>query len=329
MPTVRRHVVTIVVNGHALHEYEPPANDDQEVSEKERVVYIEAVEGQKFEIHVRSKGHLRFCTGSLGVFLYLDDECIVWKRISKHSYDEERGLTLTFKSIYQRVDESWMERPFQFNNLETTDTVTGSADLEQIARRTGTITVKIYNVSAPTRKSVPASARLVKKSLVPEKALKGQPIDMTTGFGEAKSTTKRWVEDDSGPIGDPLLKYVFKCRSRKALQMLELIPETPEPIPLHERDPNTLSLAEARELLSHIQEQAQRTGDMKREVNEMKEERDSDAALRASKLINRKRQASSNGQDRNDSDRDDDLIFVEAKKIKSSLTEEVEVWDVS
>lgn len=80
-----------------------------------------------------------------------------------------------------------------------------------------------------------------------EKALKGRTLSHVVKFGEAeKSQRHNWVRTKK--IEQPTT-FTFKYRSEAALKSLMIIPRTPSPIPLEERDPETLSREEMLELL--------------------------------------------------------------------------------
>lgn len=327
MPTIGSHTISVVVNGHSLHEYEPPTDETPEPSGTKKTVYIEVAEGMKFGIHFTSRGPLRFPTGHLGVFVYLDDIHGAKGRLSRRHYREDDGKTFIFKRLCSLEGHTWVERDFQFNSLTTTDAEFSFVDLKKFAQSAGTIRVELSDITASV-KGPHIASRDFQIQATPEKALKGQPIDMAAGFGPARPTQHRINQSNSRRVGCPLLQCTFKYRSRKALQMLDIIPATPEPLALHERDPNTLSLAEARELLSQMQTQGRRMDVIKEEDSSIKQEQDSKAGLEVSSSRKTKRGASLITVDE-DGGEDDDLIFLSAKRVRSLPSDQVEVLDIS
>lgn len=327
MPTIGPYKISIAVNGSDLREHEPPTDervDELAESGEKRVVYIEVVEDSNFDVRFKAHGHVPFGTGQLGVSVYLDNVLAKSKLLSEkyHSRHNRTSLHITSSKFLQ--DGGWVERPFVFSNLATTDAETSTADLKKIAQNVGTIRVRLENMTTPTQ-SMPTRGTKDQIQEIPEKALKGQPIDLAAGFGDPRPTgvPSRWK---SKAIGDPLLECVFKYRSKKALQMLDLIPLTPEPVPLHAIDPNTFDLAEARELLSQIQAQGNQPESIKQESVRIKEERDVKERTGSQGLHSRKREASVMDAS---NEEDDDVIFVEAKRVRSVPSREIEVFDLS
>lgn len=331
MPYTDSFTTAIAVNGIDLREYEPPADERSDATAgpgRKRIVYIEAVDGQNFDVRFKARGRPSFAGARLGVTVYLDNVEAKSLLFSEEAHRLNRNFTsLSFTSSDFLRDNTWFERKFMFRNLATTDTDTKGTNLKEVAKNLGTIRVQLRRWSLPTETGPAKKGTHHQVKDIPEKALKGQPIDLAAGFGNPKPISAP-IHCNSKPIGAPLLDYVFKYRSRKALQMLDLIPVTPEPIPLHERDPNTLSLAEARELLAQIRARDSKPNSIKQENMAIKRERDLKERLGLSEGSGRKRRVSSTATSNND-DGDDDVIFVEAKRVKRAPSREVEVLDLS
>lgn len=323
MPAIEPHNISIVVNGKALIEYDPPVDevDDSNNGEKGKVVYVEAAEGIKFEVQVRVPGNLYFDTDFMGIHVYLDGDRVHGRAISKRDYYRSQtwryyGFTTSVKSCASLENNVWVQRDFQFSNLRTTDATVGLNTLKDIARNAGTISVRIFN-AVPTQDARPTESMFQPKS-VPEKALKGQPIDLVAGLADARPCSAPVTT--SRNIGKALLTCHFKYRSKKALQMLDLIPMTPEPVPLDERPLETLNLVEARELLARMRKQGNNVGMVKQEDVKVKME---------SAIPSRKRTASATVNEVNQDSDDDDVIFVETKRARTTPPSEVEVLDLS
>ena len=188
--------------------------------------------------------------------------------------------------------------------------------MKELAASIGCLHVEISDTHrtlrlAPSRHTLP-------DQVVPEKALKGQPIDMSAGFGLG-TATKKPVRHELHKVGKPLAKFVIKYRSRRALQLLELIPTTPEPQLLEERDVHTLNPREMRQLLTHMREQGTQMADQLAKVK--------------SEAVRVKGEAGdSNGGRRRrtitlEAD-DDDCVIIETKKRKIEPGE-VDVLDLT
>ncbi|KAK3069673.1 hypothetical protein LTR53_011790 [Teratosphaeriaceae sp. CCFEE 6253] len=73
----------------------------------------------------------------------------------------------------------------------------------------------------------------------------GPAVPFPVHSGPTQPATHQSVRRDAGPVAN----FVFKYRSRSALQALHVIPRTPTPVPLEERPVDELSMEEMRELL--------------------------------------------------------------------------------
>ncbi|KAK3622242.1 hypothetical protein LTR56_022290 [Elasticomyces elasticus] len=110
---------------------------------------------------------------------------------------------------------------------------------------------------------------------VPEKNLKGMALSHQAVVGPATP----FQDTASRPVrkGSPIATFVFKYRSRAALQALHIIPRTPSPVPLEDRPVEELSIEEMRELVRRQKAtlDAQNERGTKQEIKqEIKRERD-------------------------------------------------------
>lgn len=188
--------------------------------------------------------------------------------------------------------------------------------MRELAKNIGCVHVDICDVTRTPTSYTPHET-LVNQP-VPEKALKGRPFDISAGYGAAK-VVKKPTYHSAQKVGNSLAKFVVKYRSRRALQLFDLIPVTPEPQPLEERDVDMLNPQEMRQLLTRVREQGnqavEQLAKIKQEVVQVKEEEDSS-------IRPRKRQSSTlSGED------DDECVLVEVKK-RRVAQEEVEVLDL-
>ncbi|KAJ4540446.1 hypothetical protein HRR83_009553 [Exophiala dermatitidis] len=111
-----------------------------------------------------------------------------------------------------------------------------------------TITVEVTRMRR-VQKSATRLALPIFEQEIPEKVLKGQAVD--TG-AQSKS---------SYPKSEGLLHarntLIYSSTRAEALQALGVIPRSPSPIPLEERDPDTLTREEAVELLRRQRAEAE------------------------------------------------------------------------
>lgn len=313
MPKVGAITVSIVANGTVLHEYNPP-NDEQSDSDAQVVKYIEVVENSEFSIRVNLDSQTNWQTEFKMVHIYMDGDYVVGRYIGKETGNYREGWHIDIGKISVFEAGSWFDQSFLFKNLQTTDQSRELDELKKIAQGLGTIRVEIFDVTRDEQVQSNGSTR-TETQPVPEKALKGQPIDMSAGFGQ-KRLGHRILFFTSTKVGSVLANFVFKYRSRRALQLLDLIPATPEPEPLEERDVSVLGAREMRELLTQMRERENRM------ANELARVKQETLKVKEDGTANRKRQSATVESD------DDECIIVEVKK-RRKIKEEIDVLDLT
>ncbi|EXJ85883.1 hypothetical protein A1O1_06252 [Capronia coronata CBS 617.96] len=87
------------------------------------------------------------------------------------------------------------------------------------------------------------------EDLIPEKALKGQAVDIGISLGKEEPAKALMTYTGEMIDNSPIAVFIFLYRSKDALQILDILPRAPSPVPLEERDPETLTKEEAVELL--------------------------------------------------------------------------------
>lgn len=196
MPTIGSHTFSVIVNGRTLHECEPPPDEVTGESGEKKAVYIEAVEGAKFEIRSELRGPLSFPTGHLGVHLHLDDIHMNGHPVEKSRYNRYRGDSYVFRNVVYLDNQTWLSRDFQFSNLVTTDAVPKTADLKKLAQYAGTIRLSLYDMTAPKSDATHQQWKPPSKTAIPEKALNGRPVDMATDLGKQHSPQNGLKQQD-------------------------------------------------------------------------------------------------------------------------------------
>ncbi|ETN45995.1 uncharacterized protein HMPREF1541_00178 [Cyphellophora europaea CBS 101466] len=83
---------------------------------------------------------------------------------------------------------------------------------------------------------------------VPEKALKGKALDVATIHRPIAGRTRPSITHTEPVDMWPFAKFIFKYRTKRALQALLLRDRTPSPVPLEERAPEDLTREELIEL---------------------------------------------------------------------------------
>ncbi|KAK4939607.1 hypothetical protein LTR10_020107 [Elasticomyces elasticus] len=225
--------ITITTGGRVLQEYDVDADEVAEIkcdsSHKDSphvVKYIEAIPGADFQLKYTMKENFSFGQANFIAFnTTIDGKRVAGPTISCEKYRRAGIYTKIRSGIASGRGSRWEERPFYWKNLSTTDEKPNATPAELKAKyaQLGTIQV-IVSRKKGSRSVSPATGKSITLSdePVPEKALKGRAIDSAMGH---------------------------LLIGADALQVLGILPRTPEPVSLEARDPDSLSLEEARELL--------------------------------------------------------------------------------
>ncbi|RDI85421.1 hypothetical protein Vi05172_g4764 [Venturia inaequalis] len=241
--------VDIVVNGNALREYDTHKDSDEPTEKSDSAIkYVEAQPGQEFAIRVRANRQFRYRQHDLTYRVYSDGEFQGSGTICKENYI--RGTMSTREGVKRSVAGRIVLRKFQFSTLITDDRPVSGTDTAR-ASKLGDIIVSFHrtNIQGPiTRKNTYAPDDLQGPQSVAEKALKGRALSRTIDLGTAipsrpgTSVKKNYID----PKDKPFAIFTFRYRSMDDLYAEMIVPR---PVPLEERDPESLSVEEMRELL--------------------------------------------------------------------------------
>lgn len=316
MPKSGAYEISLLVDGEPLSEYDPPEGEDG-LDDGAVVRYVQATEGVEFHVKFSVDPYTPFPTGYKSVCIHIDgrfaDSYSIEKTVDGNTIN---GWTLVRKGRNFLENGSWIKRALMFKNLTTTEEATSLETIKKVAKDAGRIRIDITDVKRTA--SDPWFEQPLDNQAVPEKALKGKPIDMSAGYGVGTSGTQPRFYNTK-VVGKTLAKFVIKYRSKRALQMLELIPDTPEPQSLAERDIDTLNPQEMRQLLAQMRVQEslreEQLAKVKQETFTVKDENEPG-------LSSRKRQSTTLEDD------DDDCMIVEVKKRRKAQIE-VDVLDLT
>ncbi|KAJ9623096.1 hypothetical protein H2203_006029 [Taxawa tesnikishii (nom. ined.)] len=246
--------VAVTVNGNDLKEYEDP-----EIDAESRTVtrYIEAVSDQRFGIRIKIPKGFEYRGDCLAFRITIDGIKTGGPGFGKHK-TESGDFHTTRMGKPTGVNEI---QPYTFAALEFAASGHATESLRNITEL-GVIKISVehgvYRGADEPGKSIEKAIEVLS-----EKALKGRTLSHVVKFGEAeKSQRHNWVRTKK--IEQPTT-FTFKYRSEAALKSLMIIPRTPSPIPLEERDPETLSREEMLELLRKQKEELDRLKGTKRE----------------------------------------------------------------
>ncbi|KAK6434199.1 hypothetical protein LTR95_009616 [Oleoguttula sp. CCFEE 5521] len=258
---------------------------------------------------------------------YLDGEYV-----GRFFYNYTR-LRQGLRTTLGDVTTGGFRRNFKFAPLDTTDARPSTTAKDSVSSL-GEIKITVHRCrKSPIQpqpkpvspaKMVP-SANASSQYLVPkeisEKALKGRAMSCRAGLGDAMpvpiSTMSRPATVVEWPYGEAsIATYRFLYRSHRDLQIENVIPRSPTPPPLEERDVDTLTVEEARELA--------RTLKARQAQSKVKPDVKGEKRPRAIIDI-------SDGDDDEGSDADPEVSFtsVQSCRKKVKVDDDVEVMDLS
>ncbi|KAJ9646244.1 hypothetical protein H2204_000907 [Knufia peltigerae] len=315
--------VTVSSGGRVLPEYtvDPDVVEKHEAAKNGNapmiVKYIESTPGEEFAIHYKLLEGQDFGTADyIGLRSYFDGTNLAGSVFDHCRYVLKGSLSATrYGAQYDVNDHTSMLKCFLWKELQTTEEapLQGTEDFKKYAQL-GTI-----RVVAERNKTVPSQDEgLEKISLnegpVPEKALKGQAVGSTIGLGPERPAERIRVRKGVQADQYPLAIFVFLYRTKRDLQKLGVIPRTPSPVPLEQRDVNTLSNEELRELVTRQQAELI----LSRQDTESKIKKDPDFKVRKEAASDNTNSMVTRGLKREATDRDEDddndIVVVRSEK---------------
>ncbi|KAK2763971.1 hypothetical protein FQN54_009590 [Arachnomyces sp. PD_36] len=254
--------VTVIVNGNAVTEYNVD-EDDQDSAQQPNTVtkYIEAVSDAEFSLNVSILPHYELRGDIVGWHLYVDGVHAESITVAKEDFEKGRcvqPIRFCLKGTKHERYGKWMLQHFKFSSISFGQ----SGDQEEHvsvdrASQAGNLEVKAWCYRLNSYRAKDPNPPFNPLRNVSEKSLKGQALSHTVGLGSCENTEKYYCYVDVERLGDaPLATFVFKYRSRKALQDLTIIPRSPTPVPVEQRPVDDLSMEEMRELIQQLRAEA-------------------------------------------------------------------------
>ncbi|KAK5217890.1 hypothetical protein LTR99_003284 [Exophiala xenobiotica] len=268
--------VQVIVDGTPAEEYDD--DEEEEVTDNDETVtkYVEAVAGAHFAVKFLLQPSYHFTRGedSVTAYVEIDGHPVGGRMLERDKFLNQRTLGFSPWVLIdgQHATENGVNAlyKFQFSDLETRD-LDKTDDLDKFREKyghLGTITVQLWREQKLGSCNVAAyKARHI--GSVPEKALKGRPLDVAIRM--VRSTPDKGINSWSTRTLDqqPLAKFIFKYRTRRALQSLLIIERSPTPLPIEERPIDDLSREELQNLVRRQREEQsitkQENGGVKRE----------------------------------------------------------------
>ncbi|KAK5688699.1 hypothetical protein LTS10_000677 [Elasticomyces elasticus] len=289
--------VTIQVAGQALQEHED--NSDELYIPNFGRCFVEAAAGAEFNIdlafdHASIKAPSPL--DSLACRIYLDGADTTSRVLDILGHGYIRGCLVDGRP--ETVSGRQYKRSMTFAELVTVDGPVKSIKPETVAEL-GEVRVELLwfrKAGAPVPCSTQPNFKATVEGGLPEKCLKGRAVSHSAKLGERKAVTVAISsQPGSFPYGEkPFAKYTFKYRSKRDLQIEGVLPRTPSPVPLEERDPDSLTAEEARELVRQMRATQKDNVQVKREKRERSgtalDDDDEDDVRASSESRGRKRQ---------------------------------------
>ncbi|KAK5740393.1 hypothetical protein LTR17_004656 [Elasticomyces elasticus] len=257
--------VTIAVQGIDLTEH--IVSEEEEDAETGKR-YVQAMPGAQFNVSIRFGDGFLYPSDDIEATVYLDGQR-VRGTCPAHRNNGQSTVIGHYRSFQ---DGQWTRQRFEFAELQTSDETTRATQTDAL-QELGTVRVLCRRgvklaTKAPHKKKNKIRS---KTEVVHEKCLKGRAISSRATLGEAipaKAPTGYRME---WPYGDdPIATFEFLYRSRRDLQAEGVLPRSPSPVPLEERDPESLTREEAIALVRRNQERGSAQVQVKQEYHSAK-----------------------------------------------------------
>ncbi|KAF2013667.1 hypothetical protein BU24DRAFT_452510 [Aaosphaeria arxii CBS 175.79] len=254
--------VEILVDGQPLEEFK---DDDEEDKPNEAMRYVMATSGKEFA--VRFTAARPYPKYTILVNIYLDGKWVRGRYVDK----DDKGK-VEIKGTIQTLGDRWLSQNFRFAELEINESISNVApeSLRETIKSLGEIKVSVHYVQNLVPKNTQKRDKSNIQDIGPlsEKSLKGKALSHRVEFSEAKPTTRTTNSKSCtyvDPQKHPQATFLFRYRSKNALQAAYVIPRTPSPVPLEDRNLDELNLEEARELLKRQRERDEAAKAIKQE----------------------------------------------------------------
>ncbi|KAK5720874.1 hypothetical protein LTR15_006836 [Elasticomyces elasticus] len=257
---------TLRVDGASLREY--ALDEDEDESDEKR--YVEVVAGSEFSVGVRFDAGFPYRNDAIAVRTFLDGQYAT-------------GLVI----VPKRKPPGTLEEMKSVKMPKTDDSKATGSTLD-LVKNMGVIRVECRRgTSSITSSSTGNHFQSHAGKGIPEKCLKGRAISSQATTGAPRSTQAPVYSRMRWPYGkDTIAVFHFLYRSRSTypstsskvttyhiiedLQIEGVIARSPTPVPLEERDPDLLTLEEARQLVRRAREREEARVQIKQEIKKEK-----------------------------------------------------------
>lgn len=171
----------VEVNGVALEEY-----DDEDTEQANTTTsltkYIEAASGSNFSLKLTVQTGWKMQADFIAWYVDLDGKESGGGLVKSETYDGSRSCTSVLYGIASGAGGDWTERKFRFADIvigEMLDDL-NPEELKQQYEALGNISVTIWRMKLREVKDHSEATRRDSLGIVPEKALKGQALSLST-----------------------------------------------------------------------------------------------------------------------------------------------------
>ncbi|KIY00962.1 uncharacterized protein Z520_03628 [Fonsecaea multimorphosa CBS 102226] len=254
MAIIKRVQVSIVSGGKELPEYRPLNEDTcegmEDASDDTQVKYIQGIPDANFMIRYRVKKNFRFGRANAVNFkCFVDGKYVRGRVCTKDMYRKEGGV---FNRTYEGPSGlsnsgQRVRHLFRWASLASTDKPCGQEDREKY-KDLGTIKVEVWREQGGFTAQPSRVWKGLSQNQVPEKAIKGEAIDLRTCLDTRRPSEESSKWNGANVDDKPYAVFIFKYRGNDSLKALGILERPQTPQPLEERDIETLSPDELKEM---------------------------------------------------------------------------------
>ncbi|PPJ59205.1 hypothetical protein CBER1_03034 [Cercospora berteroae] len=249
--------VAVMVDGEPLQEYTEAAFEPEE---KTVTRYVEAKSNQNFTMRISVAEGTPMKGNCLTFYIHIDGKYAAGAIITSPSVQSQSHT----RTVEGRYSSSTTLQRFFFDSL---DVATDGKMLAEEADRLEKLgTIEVFVSEEMTLDTVVQTYETASDfGIVSEKALKGRALSHSVAFGAPTATVAQPCTNTKlvNEYEEFALKIVFKYRSLGSLKAEMVIPRTPSPPPLEEKE--QLSREEVRELQKQMKELKGISANLKRE----------------------------------------------------------------
>ncbi|KAL5346135.1 hypothetical protein ACLOAV_009168 [Pseudogymnoascus australis] len=236
--TLKGVSVSITINGIEAKEYKATDEEEQDCPKHTKLIYIESISGTNYAIVSKVEPLYRL-KSALEFQIQVDSTKLPVAPlfVPKRTFGTWVRTTDGMEQINRHGKES--KRPFKFSEIKLVDT----SDINRVrrdansAKHVGEIKITVFRRQVLEQTNLQTGDYDNSTKLeIAEKAVKGQSLSHGTEFGEAVKSRVRALIFETKPARgarEPAAVFIFRYRSREALQAEHIIPRDQSPDILH------------------------------------------------------------------------------------------------